>query len=121
MIELTKLKFGDRVYVVNEKNNAFTKKKIEMTDEDGITWFRYDRDHWEYSIVELEYCGRVTFAEEGLVQEDQNRNTEYHFLYPDGKIEPEYDYKRPGDFVDWFYTVAEAEAYIDYCKKTKNG
>lgn len=120
MIDLKSLKFGDRVYVVQEKNNAFTKKKIKMVDAAGIEWFRYDRDHYEYSIVEIEYCGRVTFTEEGDVQEDNNRDTEYHFRYPDGKIQPEYESSRPGEFEDWFYTIAEAEQRIIQYKATKN-
>ena len=120
MIELKDLTFGDRVYVVQERNNAFNKKKIKMVDDAGIEWFRYDRDHYEYSIIEIEYCGRVTFTEEGDVQEDNNRDTEYHFRYPDGKIQPEYESSRPSDYVDWFYTIEEAKLYIDHCKATKN-
>lgn len=120
MIDLKNLKFGDLVYTVNEQNNAFSKKKIKMVDAAGIEWFRYDRDHYEYSITELEYCGLVTFTETGEVQEDRNRDTEYHFRYPDGKIQPEYGSTLPSEFRDWFYTIEEAEQYIDCCKATKN-
>ena len=120
MIEFNTLKFGDRIYVVDEKNNAFIKKKIHMTDENGITWFRYDRDHWEYVISEIVYCGKVTHIEEGEVRFEEDRITEYHFLYPDGQI---YHENEPGyndDFDDWFLTKEEAEAYIDFKKQTKN-
>jgi argonaute-like protein implicated in RNA metabolism and viral defense len=120
MIDFENLNFGDRIYVVSERNNAFTKKKIEKTDENGITWFRYDRDHWEYSISEIVYCGKVTYVEEGEVCFSEDRLTEYHFLYPDGQI---YHENEPGyndDFDDWFLTKEEAEAYIDFKKQTKN-
>ena len=119
MVEFEELKFGDRIYIVDEKNNAFSKKKIK-TVIDGIEWFRYDRDQWEYSISEIVYCGKVTHIEEGEVRFEEDRITEYHFLYPDGQI---YHENEPGyndDFDDWFLTKEEAEAYIDFKKQTKN-
>jgi hypothetical protein len=118
MVEFEELKFGDRIYIVDEKNNAFSKKKIK-TVIDGIEWFRYDRDQWEYSISEIVYCGKVTYVEEGKVRFSEDRLTEYHFLYPDGQI---YDEKEPGyndDFDDWFTTREEAEKYIQNLRESR--
>jgi hypothetical protein len=112
MIEFKNLKFGDKVCVVDKTCNAFTKNKIKMIDEDGIEWFRYDRDNWEYNIKELEYCGRVTFTEEGSVRFSENRLDEYHFLWPDGQIYAEY---LDDDHEIWFYSENEAKEYMLSC------
>jgi hypothetical protein len=116
MVEFEELNFGDKIYVVDEKNNAFTKKKIQMIDNSGNKWFRYDRDNWEYSIEEREYCGKVTFVEEGEVRFDEDRLTEYHFRHPSGQIHGETDPSWPEDFNDWFTTREEAEKYIELKK-----
>jgi hypothetical protein len=120
MIDFKTLNFGDRIYVVNEQNNAFIKKKIHMTDESGNTWFRYDRDHWEYAISEIVYCGKVTHIEEGEVRFEEDRITEYHFRHPDGQIYHEWEGEDTDHLDNWFYTSEEAEAYIDFKKQTKN-
>ena len=115
MIEFNTLKFGDKVYVVDEKNNAFTKNKIKKVIK-GVEWFRYDRDHWEYSILEIVYCGKVTHIEEGDVRFDEDRITEYHFRYPDGQIYDEWEGEDTDHLEHWFYTKDESNEYIDYCK-----
>lgn len=67
MINLNKLSLGDKVYVVKEKNNIFSRKKIEMTDENGVRWHRYDKLLWDYEVQEVEYCGKVTYQVEGEI------------------------------------------------------
>lgn len=109
MIVFEDLKFGNIVYVVKIKNNAFAKKRLTMTDEHGTEWFRYDREHWEYSIEQIEYCGKLSFIEEGEVRFNEERETEYHFRYPNGQIHPSYQYD---DMDDWFDTLEEAEQHI---------
>lgn len=119
MISFDEIKFGDKIYVVNEINNAFSKKRITMTDENGVEWYRYDRAHWEYNIKELEYCGKVTYTEEGEIRFDEDRFTEYHFRYPDGQIYPEYDYEDEHN-ENWFYTIDEAQKYVKKMKEKRN-
>lgn len=114
MITFEDLKFGDDVYIVKIKNNAFAKNRITTIDENGIEWFRYDRDHWEYSIEQIQYCGRVTFLEEGEVRFNEERETEYHFRYPNGQIHQSYQYD---DTDDWFCTLVEAEQRIEELKR----
>ena len=118
MIDATTLKFGDTVYSVNEKCNAFLKKKIK-TVIDGVEWFRYDRDHWEYTVSELIYCGKITVIKEGEVDDDRDRQNQLHFKYPDGNIYYEYE-ADIGNIEDWFHTRNEAEAYAERMRKLKN-
>lgn len=115
MLDLKKLKFGDTVFVVNEKNNAFIKNKIKMTDQHGVEWFRYDLDNWEYSIIETVYCGRVTYNEEGEVRFSEVRQEELHFKYPDGQIYEEY-LEDISELEEWFHIREEAETYIEKLK-----
>jgi len=118
MIDFDKLNFGDTIYVVNEKNNAFSKNRITMTDENGVEWYRYDRDHWEYSIAQIVYCGRVEFQEFGEVRFSEDRQTELHFKYSDGQIYSEYlDDVR--EVEEWFHTHEEAEAHIAELKQER--
>lgn len=115
MIDPDKLKFDDVVYAVNEKNNAFLKKKIKMVDDNGVEWTRYDRDNWEYSINELVYCGRVTFEVTGEVPVTENHQEELYFRHPDNRIYSEY-YEQIPEMEEWFYTQTEAEKYIELLK-----
>ena len=119
MIDISKFKIGDTIYTVDEKNNAFSKKKIVKTDRAGIEWFRYDRPHYEYTIKEIIYCGKVIHAVSGEVDGDNIYETEYHFKYPAGNIFYEYE-----DVIlklnDWFATKEEAEEYIEQMKTKRN-
>jgi hypothetical protein len=113
----TKLKFGDVIYIVKETNNAFIKKKLTMIDENGIEWYRYDRDNWEYSIEEIVYVGSVELIVKGEV-DDTRRGNEMHFKYPNGDIYYEYE-KEAENIEDWFSTREEAETYIEELKKLR--
>ena len=118
MIDIDKLNFGDTIYVVNEKNNAFLKKRITMTDENGVEWYRYDRDHWEYSVAQIVYCGRVEFQEVGEVRFSEDRQTELHFRFSDGQIHSDY-LDDINECEEWFHTHGEAEAYIAELKQKR--
>lgn len=119
MIDISKIKIGDTIYTVDEKNNDFLKKKIVKTDRKGIEWFRYDRPNYEYSIKEIVYCGKVIHVITGEVDMDNIYETEYHFKYPDGNIFYEYENVIPS-IDDWFATKEEAEIYIDVVSERKN-
>ena len=110
MIDISKFKIGDTIYTVDEKNNAFSKKKIK-TVIGGVEWFRYDRPHYEYTIKEIIYCGKVIHVVSGEVDQDNIYETEYHFKYPDGNIFYEYEDVIP-KLSDWFATKKEAADYI---------
>lgn len=116
-INKDQLKIGDVVYYVTEKNNFHVKKKIK-TVIDGVEWFRYDRDHWEYNISELIYVGRVQVIIEGEVENDPNIQNSLHFKYPCGNIYGEFE-ETIGDIPEWFHTREEAEAHIEKLKKAR--
>lgn len=112
MIDISKFKIGDTIYVVDEQNNAFRKNKIVKTDHNGVEWFRYDRPHYEYTIKEVIYCGKVIHVISGEVDKEVNiYDTEYHFKYPDGTIFYEYEDVIP-QLSDWYATKKEAADYI---------
>jgi hypothetical protein len=118
MIDFDNMNFGDVVYVVNETNNAFSKKRITMIDENGFEWYRYDREQWEYSITQIVYCGRVEFHEFGEVRFDEDRQTELHFKFSDGQINSDY-LDDVAECEEWFHTQEEAEAYIVELKEKR--
>jgi hypothetical protein len=119
MIDFTKLKFGDKVYIAKDTNNAFSKKKIKKVIK-GVEWFRYDMDNWTYTIEEIVYCGKVTHIEEGEVRFEEDRITEYHFKYPDGQIYHEWEGEDTDHLHDWFYTKEEAASYIEELKASRS-
>ena len=119
MIDFTKLKFGDKVYIAKDTNNAFSKKKIKKIIR-GVEWFRYDMDNWTYTIEEIVYCGKVTHIEEGEVRFEEDRITEYHFKYPDGQIYHEWEGEDTDHLDNWFYTSEEAASHIEDLKKKRS-
>ena len=121
MIVFNELKFGDKVYVVNEKNNVIKKKRIFMTDGEGVEWYRYDREHWEYDIEVLEYCGKVTYMEEGEVRFDEDGLDKYHFRHPSGQIYMEQDGADEYFLEHWFNSEEEAEDHITILKAQRKG
>lgn len=121
MIDFESLKFGDKVYVAKEENHSFRVKKIRMVDAEGIEWYRYDKPRWTFSIEEIVYCGKVTFIEEGEVRFDEDRETQYHFKYPNGQIHYEYNNEYDIDLKEWFHTREEAEARIEELKIMRLG
>lgn len=118
MVDPENLSFGDVVYVVRERNNTFHKKKIKSIDSDGVEWFRYDREQWEYSVDELVYCGRVTFEVTGEVPVSEDHQEELYFKYPDGKIYSEY-YESIAEFDDWFTSREQADSCIEELKESR--
>lgn len=119
MIDISKFKFGDIVYEVNEHNNSFSKKKLKMIDAEGNEWFRYDRPQYEYPIHELVYCGKVIMVVSGDVYKDNIYETQYHFRCNNNEITYEYEGVIPKiDY--WFATKEEAEAYAAAESSRKN-
>lgn len=62
-------KVGDRFYLVCEKLNSFNRKKIVMTDETGIEWYRYNKPVRSYTIEEWNIVGKVIPKIEGELVE----------------------------------------------------
>jgi hypothetical protein len=121
MIDFKALTFGDSIFIAKEKNYVLSAKKIKMIDAEGTEWYRYDRDRFSYEIVEITYCGKVTFVQEGEVRLDEDRAaTQYHFRYPDGQIYYEYDNEYDLEFRKWFHSREEAETRIAELKAMRD-
>ena len=111
MIDFTKLTLGDKIYSVKESNTVLSRKRITMVDSDGIEWYRYDRENWEYTVDVIEYCGKTTIIKEGETALDELTSGSYHFKHPDGVVYGE-DAGEESWLRHWFTSVEEAEEYI---------
>ncbi len=121
MIDFKALTFGDKIFIAKEKNHVFSQQRLTMIDAEGTEWYRYDRDRFSYEIVEITYCGKVTFLHEGEVRLDEDRAaTQYHFRYPDGQIYYEYDNEYDLELIEWFHTREEAETRIAELKAMRD-
>jgi hypothetical protein len=120
MIKFKDLTFGDIVYKADERNNLMSRERLVMIDVNGNEWYRYDRERFEYSIKELTYVGKVTHHEEGEVEFDEDRCTEFHFKWPNGQICGENDGADEIYLNDWFTTRKDAEAEIARFKESKS-
>ena len=108
MIEVSTIRLNDVVYKVNEHNQYFNRKKIRMTDENGVEWHRYDRPILNYTVDEYQLEGIVSVAVIGKVQHPDSYEDEYHFV----NIETGKQYEVSPDDEFWasaFYNRAEAE------------
>jgi hypothetical protein len=117
MIIFKDLAFGDKVHVVNETNNVVRKKRITMTDPNGVEWARYDREHWEYNIEELEYVGKRTYVDEGetVSDSDEVESDKLYFKFLDGLIREE-DSEADSWLAHWFSSEEEATNHVTHLK-----
>ncbi len=87
MIDPTHIKLNAVVYKVTEHNDYFNRKKIKMTDSDGVEWSRYDRPILRWTIGEYQLMGIVSIAIHGVVEDIEYYTDEYHFKnLADGNI-----------------------------------
>jgi hypothetical protein len=73
-----RLEIGTKVYLVEEDNLAFRRKKIFKTDENGVEWYRYEQPLRTQSLTELEIVGRVLVTVEGRVPSVENHIDTYY-------------------------------------------
>lgn len=105
-----RLEIGTKIYYVEEDNNAFHRKKIMMTDENGVEWYRYDRPLRSQKMTEHTIVGRVLKEVEGRVPGMEEYIDEY-FL-EDGIVIDESDINEYDAFSGYFLDKADAEAWI---------
>jgi hypothetical protein len=115
MINPEELNFGDKLYIVNETNNAFSKRKL-TTVIDGVKWFRYDRPDYDYPIDEVVYCGRMDSTFEGEVDLSEYVKTYYYFKNKNGDIFPETDTDFFSGYKGVFLDREAAERFVTLCK-----
>jgi hypothetical protein len=68
-IDLRTVKVGDTLYRTQRINHFFSQKKLRMVDANGIEWYRYDKDRFEYIIETLTVVGKVTPTVEGEIDD----------------------------------------------------
>ena len=106
-----RLEIGTKVYYVSEENNAFSRKKIYITDENGVEWFRYDEELRSQIMIEHTIVGRVLKTAEGRVPSIEDHLDEY-FL-DDGIMVDESDINESDPWRGYFLDKADAEAWIE--------
>ena len=111
-------KVGDKFYEVVEDPNAFSRKKISMTDDNGIEWYRYDKPIRSYRIQAWTIVGRVTPVVEGeLVPCDWPANEALlHCACPgvDTDVITESELKTWIDSAKYYFlTEQAAQAHVD--------
>jgi hypothetical protein len=97
MIDPDKLKVGDVIYSVKERNHAFHRKKIHR-EIDGEEWFKYDRPLRTYELVTYTVLGILRKELEGIWKHDPDgayESTEYYVRYQDDT--------HVGNHVTYFY------------------
>lgn len=110
MIDYENLNFGDVIFKVDAKLNAFTRRKISKVDENGVEWFRYNEDRYEYSIQEYTYIGRIECHVFGTVDGNEIDETKYFFSC-DGYID--YLFKSDQEEQCYYSTREQAQLEID--------
>ena len=92
-----KLELGTKIYYVQETNLAFQRKKIFMTDDSGVEWYRYDKPLRTHNMKEHTIVGRVLARGEGRVPSIEN----YYDMYftEDGVQVDQYEIDEYGDFI----------------------
>ena len=55
---------NSKFYGVLRKNNVFSRNKIQM-EIDGQTWFRYDKENFEFSLAEYTVIAKICSIVEG--------------------------------------------------------
>lgn len=62
-----KYNIGDKLYYVHVENHCFSRKKIYMTDADGVEWYRYDKPLRTFVMKECQIIGQLVFLIQGKV------------------------------------------------------
>ena len=103
---------NDTVYYANIVSNAFSRQKIEKTDEAGLIWYRYDKERYDYSIVPLQIVAIESHSLEAIpgVEIDADLETSYHFSDNTQAYESEID--EPSFRCRLFCNLQDAESLI---------
>lgn len=115
MVDPSVFKIGDFMYRVKKSNNSFIRDKITMIDDEGNTWYRYDKPLWTARVDELTLVGLARVSIEGQVQDPPE--DVYYFVDATGEIIElvDQDFEHcPHDFWGtdrYFLTVEEANTH----------
>lgn len=77
-----KYNIGDEFYVVSRKIISLERKKERMVDENGVEWFRYLNERFEYSIKKGKIIALNHFVFEGpTITHEDYRDKDYLAQY----------------------------------------
>jgi hypothetical protein len=107
-----RLEIGTKIYFVEETNLAFQRKKIFMTDENGVEWYRYDQPLRTHSKTEYTIVGRVLKDVEGSVPSIENYIDEY--CLNDGEMIDCGSIDEADHWSGYFLDEAEADRWLEY-------
>lgn len=112
------MNIGKTYYRVDETTNAFRRKKLFFTDENGIEWSRYDRELWEYNIVPLKLVGYFEFAFKGEYPQEFKEYLSPSFIFEEenGNRFEAASY----DVMEYFPSKEMAEKHIEQKKAARN-
>lgn len=114
MFDASKLKVGDVLYGIKERNLAFHRKKIHQ-EIDGQDWFRYDRPLRSYELVTYTVLGILRKELEGQWKHDPEAyylQTEFYVRYHDETHVGNHVMDFYGDEFKYFVDKDEALVYI---------
>lgn len=115
MFDPNKLKVGDVFYGIQERNDAFHRKKIHQ-EIDGQDWFRYDQPLRTYELVTFKVLGILRKELEGKwkYNEDSDLETEYFLESTNATHVQRYTDFLDGDAGDDYFV--DKDAALDYIK-----
>lgn len=106
-----RLEIGTKIYFVDEDSNAFSRKKIFKTDENGVEWFRYDQPRRTHNMIENTIVGRVLKNVEGDVSGIEDHIDEYYL--DDGNVIDEGNINEFDNWSGYFLNKEDALAWIE--------
>lgn len=114
--------FGTKLYQVEEINKRFSAKKLEMVDDDGNRWYRYEEPPVQFNINEYKYVGCEYLIVNGRKPEiddfafgdpSYNNVIVYFFETIDAEgVTYAEDFAYDEQFDWWFFSIDDAEAFI---------
>lgn len=102
------------MYRTQRINHFFSQKKLRMVDANGIEWYRYDKDRFEYVVETLTVVGKVTPIVEGEIDDNDYAIIRVYAKVNGDKGETElwqYHTEEQCDENNVFFDLGDAEAY----------
>lgn len=106
-----RLEIGTTIYYVEEDNNFFSRKKIFMTDKNGVEWYRYSTPLRTQKLSTHTIAGRVLCNVEGRVPSIEDYNDIY--FTEDGVQVDDREINESDDSDGYFLDKDEALAWIE--------
>ena len=58
-MKIEDVEVGSEIYLVHGETAAFHRKKIKKVDENGVEWFRYDRELWTAELKKFVVVAKI--------------------------------------------------------------